>query len=57
MQCNLIWDFIHYEFELGHSIVEATKNIPCVKVDGAVDDCMVIRWSKKFCLGYKDLDD
>ena len=46
-----------YEFKLGHNTAEATKNICCVKSEGAVDHSPVTRWLKKFCPGCKNLDD
>ena len=45
-----------YEFELGCNAAEATKNICCAKSEGADDYSTVTRWSKKFCLDYKNLD-
>ena len=42
-----------YDFRLGHNAMEATKNICCVKGEGAVDPNIVTRWLKKFC---KNLD-
>ena len=37
IQNSLIQEFILYKFELGHKTVEETKNICCVKGDGAFD--------------------
>ena len=53
---SLIRDFILYEFELGHNIVEATKNVCCAKTKGAVDRSTVTRWFNKFCSGWKNVD-
>ena len=46
-----------YDFELGHNAVEATKNICCVKGEGALDCSTEIRWFKKLLSGCKNLDD
>ena len=46
-----------YQFKLDHNATEATKNIFCVKVKGAVDYSTVNKWFKKFCLGCKYLDE
>ena len=43
------------KFELGHNIVEATKKICHVKVEGTVDLSTVTRGFKKFCLSCKHL--
>ena len=43
VQHSLSWDIRFYEFELGHNTVEATKNIRCVKGDGAFD-CRTVAW-------------
>ena len=37
-------------FELGHNVMEATKNICCAKGEAAVDHSTVTRWVKKFRL-------
>ena len=39
-------------FELGHNVMEAIKNICCVKDEDVVDH----RWFKKFHSGYNNLD-
>ena len=52
MQCSPIWKLRLYKLELGHNVMEATKNI-CAKSDGAVDHSTVTRWFKKY---YKNLD-
>ena len=44
------------KFELKHSAMEATKKV-CVQNEGSVDCSKVTRRLKKFCLGYKDLND
>ena len=36
--------------------METTKNICCAKGEGAANHRTVTRWLKKFCLGYKNLD-
>ena len=36
--------------------MKATKSIYFTKGEGAVDHSTVTRWCKKFCLGYKSLD-
>ena len=56
MQFGLIWEFMFYEFKLGHNDTELIKNIWYVKGEGAVD-CTVTRWFKKFFLGCKNLND
>ena len=45
-----------YEFKKGHNTVEDTKNICCAKGEGIVDHSPLTRWFKKFCLGFKNLD-
>ena len=45
-----------YEFELDHNVVEETKNICWVKGVCAVDYSTITRWSKKFCSGWKNLN-
>ena len=52
----LIWEHMLNEFELGYNAVEATKNIYCVKNEGAFDYSTVTRWFKKFCLSCKNFD-
>ena len=53
IQYCLIWEFIFYEFKLGHNAGETTKN---VKAEDTVDHSMVTRWFKKFHSGCKNLD-
>ena len=36
VQCSLIQEFMLNEFELGHDEMKETKNICCVRSDGAV---------------------
>ena len=45
-----------YEFQLGHSIMEASQNI-CVKGESTVDHNSVTRLFKKLCLGCKNFND
>ena len=45
-----------YEFELCHNIAEATKNI-CAKGEVTIDNSTISKWLKKFCSGYRNLDD
>ena len=56
VQCNLIQELMLYKLELGHNIMNVTKNICCAKDEDAVDKSTVTRWSKKFCSGCKNLD-
>ena len=35
--CSLIRELMHYEFELGHNVTEATENTCCVKGEGTLD--------------------
>ena len=51
MQYNLIWELMLYEIELGHNMTEATKNIYCMKGEGAIDHSTVIRWVKQLYAG------
>ena len=45
--CNsLIWEFIVYEFKLGHHAMEATKNVCGAKGEGTFDHRTVTRWFK-----------
>ena len=46
-----------YELNEGHDTTETTKNICCAKDEGAVDPSRVTGWFKKFCLGFKNLND
>ena len=57
VQSCLIRELMLYEFRLNHNVIEATKNICRAKDDGAVDHSTVTRWFKRFCLGYKNLED
>ena len=54
---NLIRKLMPYDFELSHNAAKATKNIFCVKSEGAIDHSTVIRRFKKFRSGWKNLDD
>ena len=54
MQHSLIWEFMLYEFKLGHNTMEANKIICCIKDEGIVDPITVTRWFKKF---FQELDD
>ena len=54
VKCSLIWELIHYKFELGHNTVEATKNICFARSEVAVNQNT--RWLKKVSLGCKNLD-
>ena len=56
VQYRLIWKLIHYQFELGHNTTQPTKNIYCMKGEGAVDHSTVTRWFKKFCSSCKNDD-
>ena len=57
VQRSLIQKLMLYMFELCHNIAKATENICCVKGEGSVDHSTVTRGLKKFCLGYKNLND
>ena len=57
MQRILIRELMPYECELGHDATEATQNICWAKGDGTVDRRTVTKWSDKFHLGCKNLDD
>ena len=46
-----------YKCKLGYNATEATKNICCVKGKSGDDQSTENRWLKKYCLGYKELDD
>ena len=37
IQCNLIWELMLYEFELGHNAFETIKNICCAKDEGSIE--------------------
>ena len=56
MQCSLIQEAMHCEFNLDHNVTKATKNIYCVEDEGAVDHSTVTRWFKKFCSGCKNIN-
>ena len=45
------------EFELGHKVAEAAKNICFAKGVGAIDHRTVTRWLKKFLSGFKNFND
>ena len=47
-QCSLIWVLMLYKFVQGNNIYEATKNIWCMKDEGAVDQSTVINDSRNF---------
>ena len=36
LQCSLIQEHVHNNFELGHNVIETTKDICCVKKSGSV---------------------
>ena len=55
VQCNLNWELMLSEFELSCDVLEATQNICYAK--GEVDHSTVPIWFKKFCSGYKNLND
>ena len=55
MQCNPFWEFMHYEFELGHNVTEVIKNIYCVKCEDVVDYSTTTRCFKKLWSSYKIL--
>ena len=57
VQHSLIQELMVYEFEMDHNTAEATKNICCAKGEGAIDHDSVSSGFKKFCSGYKTLDD
>ena len=54
--CNEI-KFSNYWFELSHNVAESTKNICCVKGEGAVDHNRVTRRLKTFRSGCKKFED
>ena len=45
-----------FKFKLDHNVVEAIKNICCVKDEGAVDHSTAIRLFKKIYPSYNKLD-
>ena len=47
VQHSQIYEFLRYEFKLGHKAAEATKSI-CASGEVAVDHNTVTRWLKKF---------
>ena len=55
VQCYLILELMHYDYQLGQNTTEATKNT-CVKDEDMVDHNTVTRWLKKFHLYCKKLD-
>ena len=55
VQYHLIWELMLYEFELGYNVVQAIKNICCVKGEGAVDHNTVTNWLRNFAC-CKNLD-
>ena len=56
VQFSLIWEIMLSKFELIHNVTEVSKNIS-QKVKGRlVDHSTVTRWIKKFCLGFKNLE-
>ena len=57
VQCCLIWEFMLSDFQLGYNAMEAMKIFVVWLGDSADNHKRVIRWLKKFCLGYKNLDD
>ena len=57
MQDSLIQEFILYKFKLGHNAAEATKNICCVKNEGAAVDQSIVSRQKKFCSDCKYFND
>ena len=46
-----------YKFKLDYNALEATKIIFCMKGESTVDHSTVTRSFKKFCSGYKNIDD
>ena len=56
VQHRLIWELMLLEFELGHNAMETTKNICSPKSEGTVNPSTITRRFKKFCSGYKNLD-
>ena len=46
-----------YKFEMGHNTTETTKNLCCMKDEGAVDHSTITRYFKKFYWSCKNLDD
>ena len=56
MQSSFIWEHMLYEFELGHIVVEETKNI-FVKGEDTGDHSILTRWLKKFHSRCKNLGD
>ena len=57
VQCSLIRDFKLNKLEQGHNTTEATKNMSCANIEGAVVDSQVIKAFKKFRSSWKNLDD
>ena len=46
IQCNLIWEFMLYEFRLGDNAAEAAKNICYAKDESTFHQNIVSRWLK-----------
>ena len=53
---GLIWKLMLYEFKMDHNAAEAAENICCVKSESTIGYDTMNRWFKKFCLGYKNLN-
>ena len=45
-----------YKFKLGYNAEEVSKNIYCMKGEGTLDHSTVTKWLKKFCSGWKNLN-
>ena len=54
--CGLIREHMLYEFELGYKPTQVTKNFYWAQREGAVDHSILNRLFKKFCSGWKNLD-
>ena len=50
VQHSLSQECMLYKCELGHIAMEVTKNICCVKGEGAVDHSTITKWLKNFTL-------
>ena len=48
---------IRYEFQLGHSAAQATRNICSAEGEGTVDESTVRRWYRKLRLDKENIDD
>ena len=57
VQHSLIRELMLYGFQQGHKAAEETKNICCVKGKYELDHCTVIKLSKTFHSGCKNVDD